>query len=113
MSAIVCMRCSSVWRADTSNSETFIAFESVSKSLEIYVRLSLWTAEISSARLSMTSARSGTKCWISEFSSSEGGCGLMRRKSVVVSVQSDLKVRSVYPAFIGIDLLIMAFLQMY
>ena len=37
----------------------------------------------------------------------------MRRKSVVVSVQSDLNVRSVYPALIGMDLFIIAFLQMY
>ena len=68
---------------------------------------------MSSDKLSIMSERSVIACCISLSFSSEGGWGFMRRRSVVVSVQSDLNVRSVYPAFMGMDLLVIALLHMY
>ena len=68
---------------------------------------------MSSDKLSIMSERSGIACCISLSFSSEGGWGFMRRRSVVVSVQSDLNVRSVYPVLIGMDLLVIALLHMY
>ena len=41
MSLIVCMRCSSVCKLETSISDTFIAVVSVSKSVAMFVRFSL------------------------------------------------------------------------
>ena len=41
MSVIVCMRCSSVCKLETSISDTFIAVVSVSKSVAMFVRFSL------------------------------------------------------------------------
>ena len=66
-----------------------------------------------SDKLSMMSDKSGTACCISLTLLSDGGWGFTRRRSVVVSVQSDLNVRSVYPADMGIDLLVIALLHMY